>query len=222
MTGQRGASSDAVSSSSRPPLEQPQFDMVLRGYDRIEVDEYIAALLEENAALRRELESRAAQAERQPQAPPAAAPESPQHYAVDTPAEDSFGFRAEKLLRILLKEGALIKVTEDLIFHASALAQLRELVTRRKLQSDRIDVAVFKELTGLTRKYAIPLLEYLDRERVTRRVGDENARNDRRCTGSARRSDPVATPGRGNGSQVLPREDPRSCPRTTYNRPPPT
>ncbi|MBI4167225.1 MAG: SelB C-terminal domain-containing protein, partial [Acidobacteria bacterium] len=36
-----------------------------------------------------------------------------------------------------------------------------------------IDVGVFKELTGLTRKYAIPLLEYLDRERVTRRVGDE-------------------------------------------------
>ena len=31
----------------------------------------------------------------------------------------------------------------------------------------------FKELTGITRKYAIPLLEYLDREHVTRRVGDE-------------------------------------------------
>ena len=41
MTGQRGPSSDAVPSSSRPPLEPPQFDMVLRGYDRIEVDEYV-------------------------------------------------------------------------------------------------------------------------------------------------------------------------------------
>ena len=81
--------------------------------------------------------------------------------------------RAEKLLRILLKEGTLIKVTEDLIFHAMALAGLREMVARRKPQSNRINVAVFKELTGLTRKYAIPLLEYLDRERVTRREGDE-------------------------------------------------
>ncbi len=81
--------------------------------------------------------------------------------------------RAEKLLRILLKDGTLIKVTEDLIFHSEALAGLRETIARRKSQSDRINVAVFKELTGLTRKYAIPLLEYLDRERVTRREGDE-------------------------------------------------
>lgn len=81
--------------------------------------------------------------------------------------------RAEKLLRILLKDGTLVKVTEDLIFHAAALAALRETVARRKTQSNRLNVAVFKELTGLSRKYAIPLLEYLDRERVTRREGDE-------------------------------------------------
>jgi selenocysteine-specific elongation factor len=81
--------------------------------------------------------------------------------------------RAEKLLQILLKENVLLKVTEDLIFHRSALAQLRQALARRKAQSNRINVAVFKELTGLTRKYAIPLLEYLDREHVTRREGEE-------------------------------------------------
>jgi selenocysteine-specific elongation factor len=81
--------------------------------------------------------------------------------------------RAEKLLQILLKEKVLLKVTEDLIFHRSALQQLKELLVRRKTQSNRINVAVFKEITGLSRKYAIPLLEYLDRERVTRREGDE-------------------------------------------------
>jgi len=81
--------------------------------------------------------------------------------------------RAEKLLRLLLKEGTLVKVTEDLIFHASALASLRETVAHRKTQNNRINVAVFKEFTGLSRKYAIPLLEYLDRERVTRREGDD-------------------------------------------------
>ena len=41
-----------------------------------------------------------------------------------------------------------------------------------RTKSTKIDVAQFKELTGVTRKYAIPLLEYLDRERVTKRVGD--------------------------------------------------
>jgi selenocysteine-specific elongation factor len=81
--------------------------------------------------------------------------------------------RAEKLLQILLRENVLCKVTEDLIFHRAALLQLKELLARRKAQSNRINVAVFKEITGLSRKYAIPLLEYLDRERVTRREGDE-------------------------------------------------
>jgi selenocysteine-specific elongation factor len=81
--------------------------------------------------------------------------------------------RANKILQILLKEKTLARVTEDLIFHQNALEQLRGLIARRKQQSNRINVAVFKELTGLSRKYAIPLLEYLDRERVTRREGDE-------------------------------------------------
>jgi selenocysteine-specific elongation factor len=81
--------------------------------------------------------------------------------------------RAEKLLQILLKEKVLLKVSEDLIFHHSALQQLKQLLVRRKAQTNRISVADFKEITGLSRKYAIPLLEYLDRERVTRREGDE-------------------------------------------------
>jgi selenocysteine-specific elongation factor len=81
--------------------------------------------------------------------------------------------RAEKLLQILLRENVLCKVTEDLIFHRSALSQLKELLAQRKAQSNRINVTVFKEITGLSRKYAIPLLEYLDREHVTRREGDE-------------------------------------------------
>ncbi len=81
--------------------------------------------------------------------------------------------RAEKLLKMLVKENVLNKVTEDLIFHQSALRMLREILARRKAQNNRLGVTDFKELTGLSRKYAIPLLEYLDRERVTRRDGDE-------------------------------------------------
>jgi len=82
--------------------------------------------------------------------------------------------RAEKLLQILLREKNLVRVTEELIFHRQALAQLKEqLAVYKKAKGDRISVPVFKELAGITRKYAIPLLEYLDRERVTRRAGDE-------------------------------------------------
>jgi selenocysteine-specific elongation factor len=81
--------------------------------------------------------------------------------------------RAEKLLQILLKEKVLMKITDDLIFHQAALFNLRQLLARRRAESDRLNVGVFKEITGLSRKYAIPLLEYLDREHVTRRQGDE-------------------------------------------------
>jgi len=82
--------------------------------------------------------------------------------------------RAEKILQILLRDKTLVRVTPELIFHRDALAQLRDrLVTYKKSKGERISVPGFKELTGITRKYAIPLLEYLDRERVTRRAGDE-------------------------------------------------
>ena len=81
--------------------------------------------------------------------------------------------RAEKILQILLKQKTLVRVTEGLIFHNSALDQLRSLLRDRKKQTQHLDVRSFKELTGVSRKYAIPLLEFLDRERITRRVGDE-------------------------------------------------
>src|SRR5207244_1872141 len=82
--------------------------------------------------------------------------------------------RAEKLLQILLREKRLVRVSLELVFHRQALLQLTEqLALYKKAKGDRISVPAFKELTGITRKYAIPLLEYLDREHVTRRAGDE-------------------------------------------------
>ena len=81
--------------------------------------------------------------------------------------------RAQKIVTLLLRDKILIKVSEDLVFHQSALAHLRKSMAAEKLRSPRIDVSRFKDLTGVSRKYAIPLLEYLDRERVTRRVGEE-------------------------------------------------
>jgi selenocysteine-specific elongation factor len=81
--------------------------------------------------------------------------------------------RAQKLMTLLLREKVLIKISEDLVFHQTALAELRQKITALKPATPKIDVARFKDMTGVSRKYAIPLLEYLDREHVTRRVGDE-------------------------------------------------
>jgi selenocysteine-specific elongation factor len=80
--------------------------------------------------------------------------------------------RAQKIVTLLLRDKVLVKVSDELVFHRSALEELRRQMAAYKAKSVKIDVAKFKEMTGVTRKYAIPLLEYLDRERVTRRVGD--------------------------------------------------
>jgi selenocysteine-specific elongation factor len=81
--------------------------------------------------------------------------------------------RAHRIVTLLLRDKVLVKLTEDLVFHQHALDALRKSVVSYKTRSPKLDVAAFKDLTGVSRKYAIPLLEYLDRERVTRRVGDE-------------------------------------------------
>jgi selenocysteine-specific elongation factor len=81
--------------------------------------------------------------------------------------------RAQKIVTLLLRDKVLVKVSDDLLFHREALDDLRRLMAQEKAKSSKINVARFKDLTGVTRKYAIPLLEYLDRERITRRVGDE-------------------------------------------------
>jgi len=80
---------------------------------------------------------------------------------------------ARKLYNLLTAELRVVRIGE-FVFHVDSIEDLKVRIRARKNTNPRIDVAVFKELTGgLTRKHAIPLLEYLDRERVTRRVGNE-------------------------------------------------
>ena len=78
--------------------------------------------------------------------------------------------RSRTLLQILLRKQSLVKVGEDLIFHRTALDSLRALLAARR--GARFQVGEFKQWTGVSRKYAIPLLEFLDRQRLTRREGD--------------------------------------------------
>ena len=80
--------------------------------------------------------------------------------------------RAQKIVTLLMRDKVLIKISDELVFHRGALEDLRRQILAQKAKSAMIDVATFKQLTGISRKYAIPLLEYLDRERVTKRVGD--------------------------------------------------
>jgi len=65
-----------------------------------------------------------------------------------------------------------VRVQNRGVFHADALETLRSKLREYAKRSGTIDVASFKQLAGVTRKNAIPLLEHLDGERATRRVGD--------------------------------------------------
>jgi selenocysteine-specific elongation factor len=81
---------------------------------------------------------------------------------------------ADRMMKLLLRQKVLVRV-DVLVFHDDALHALKAEVTALKTTAGaaaRIDVATFKERFGVTRKFAIPLLEYLDRERVTRRMGE--------------------------------------------------
>lgn len=81
--------------------------------------------------------------------------------------------RAQKIVTLLLRDRVLVKLADELVFHRDALLELRQQIVAQKTKTPKLNVGNFKDLFGITRKHAIPLLEYLDRERVTRRVGDE-------------------------------------------------
>ncbi len=74
----------------------------------------------------------------------------------------------------MVKQKRLIRV-DTLVFHRDVLERLKQEVAARKVAGGggaTVDVKSFKDTYDVSRKFAIPLLEYLDRERVTRRAGD--------------------------------------------------
>ncbi|OAT85494.1 selenocysteine-specific translation elongation factor [Desulfotomaculum copahuensis] len=80
--------------------------------------------------------------------------------------------QARELLAYLLRRGILIKVADDLYFHRADLERAKELLLAHLAAKGNITVGEARDLWQTTRKYALPLLEYFDRERITRRVGD--------------------------------------------------
>ena len=87
---------------------------------------------------------------------------------IDQPLE-----RTRALLKALSAAGRASKVSEELWFSAAALAELRKRLVVWLAERGSIDAQGFKELTGQSRKFTIPLAEYFDREKVTLRIGDK-------------------------------------------------
>lgn len=82
------------------------------------------------------------------------------------------GARAARIVDLLVAQGSLVRIRDGRLFHRDSLADLRVKLVARARVNALIDVAEFKQLAGVTRKNAIPLLEQLDSERITRRVGN--------------------------------------------------
>ncbi|MGE4559471.1 MAG: selenocysteine-specific translation elongation factor [Desulfobulbus sp.] len=78
-----------------------------------------------------------------------------------------------QVLDLLIKKGELIKVSEVLFFHAPTIHRLQEDVVAFIRREGEIDAQRFKDLTGLTRKFSIPLLEYFDKIKLTIRIDDK-------------------------------------------------
>jgi selenocysteine-specific elongation factor len=87
-------------------------------------------------------------------------------------------FRSEEkeileLLSLLIREGRIVKIKGDVHYAPLPLSQIREKLVALLKEKKEITPPEFREVTGLSRKYMIPLLEYFDQEKVTIRVGDK-------------------------------------------------
>ncbi|HEX7547948.1 MAG TPA: SelB C-terminal domain-containing protein, partial [Candidatus Methylomirabilis sp.] len=80
---------------------------------------------------------------------------------------------AHAVFRRLVDDGVLVKIGEGMFIHKDSHLALRDRILEHFRSQPSINVATLKELFGVSRKYAIPFLEYLDSIRITRRQGDE-------------------------------------------------
>jgi selenocysteine-specific elongation factor len=81
--------------------------------------------------------------------------------------------QVRSLLNILVKEGQVVRVSEDLYFSAAFIKDIKKQLVEFMTREGGVTPSQFHEITKSSRKYNIPLLEYFDRERFTMRVGDQ-------------------------------------------------
>ncbi len=80
--------------------------------------------------------------------------------------------QAKDVLMLLVDEGMIVKVKEDLYFHAKAVQELQQKIVDFLVSHEEMTTPQFKEMAGVSRKYLIPLIEYFDAQNVTIRIGD--------------------------------------------------
>ncbi|MBN1662989.1 MAG: selenocysteine-specific translation elongation factor [Deltaproteobacteria bacterium] len=78
-----------------------------------------------------------------------------------------------KVMTVMIKDGTLVKINEDIYLHKDILSGLRESYKNLLLKDGKATPATFKELTGLSRKFIIPMMEYFDMVKLTIRAGDQ-------------------------------------------------
>ncbi len=83
-----------------------------------------------------------------------------------------YGPETREMLSFLVERGELVKITPDLLFHSRVIRQTEEALKRYLQTNGQMTVAQFRDLVSSSRKYVVPLLEYFDAKRVTRRIGD--------------------------------------------------
>jgi len=134
----------------------------VRGSDRLSIAGRDVALTTEEARVRDAIDQALRSAFLQPLESARLA-----EVAASTPAA------VEKILQLLVRQKIVVRL-DGMPFHRNSLERLKSEIRglKEKVDGPGISVATFKDRYGLSRKHAIPLLEYLDRERVTRRVGD--------------------------------------------------
>jgi selenocysteine-specific elongation factor len=79
---------------------------------------------------------------------------------------------AKDVIKLLMDQGLIVKAKEDLYFYADAVKDLQQKLVEFIKTHGEISTPEFKEMTGVSRKYLIPLIEYFDAQNVTIRIGD--------------------------------------------------
>jgi selenocysteine-specific elongation factor len=90
-------------------------------------------------------------------------------YSPPSPAE--LGVESD-VVASLVEAGEMVKIDDGLFYMRTDFDEMKSRILQTLDDRGEINVAVMRDIFGTTRKYAIPVLEYLDEQRVTRRVGD--------------------------------------------------
>ena len=137
-----------------------QEGVVVQDKETIRLKEHKVTLAQDQEKTRREVEEIYRKSELQPP------------YFRDL--KDKFSGNAGKdVLDLMVKDGVLVKVKEDLYFHKEAIEGLKQRLMGYLKEKGEIDAPQFKDMTNISRKYMIPLLEYFDACQLTMRVGDK-------------------------------------------------